>query len=74
MARFIVRRLLVAIPVLFGLSVILFGFLRLLPGGGPAEAILGAGWAIFHILIVVLQAFIFMMLTVVYLSMAHESH
>ena len=41
MARFIVRRLLVAIPVLFGLSVILFLFLRLLPGGGPAEAILG---------------------------------
>lgn len=37
-------------------------------------AILGAGWAIFHILIVVLQAFIFMMLTVVYLAMAHESH
>ena len=31
-------------------------------------------WAIFHILIVGLQAFIFMMLTVVYLSMAHESH
>jgi peptide/nickel transport system permease protein len=40
-ARFIVRRLLVAIPVLFGLSVALFLFLRLLPGGGPAEAILG---------------------------------
>jgi peptide/nickel transport system permease protein len=40
-ARFIVRRLLVAIPVLLGLSVILFLFLRLLPGGGPAEAILG---------------------------------
>ncbi|MEB2331967.1 MAG: F0F1 ATP synthase subunit A [Nitrosomonas sp.] len=37
-------------------------------------AILGAGWAIFHILIVGLQAFIFMMLAVVYLSMAHESH
>jgi F-type H+-transporting ATPase subunit a len=36
--------------------------------------ILGLGWAIFHILIVVLQAFIFMMLTIVYLSMAHESH
>ena len=35
---------------------------------------LGLGWAIFHILIVALQAFIFMMLTVVYLSMAHESH
>jgi len=40
-ARFIIRRVLVAIPVLFGLSVILFLFLRLLPGGGPAEAILG---------------------------------
>jgi len=38
------------------------------------SAILGAGWAIFHILIVTLQAFIFMMLTVVYISMAHESH
>ena len=41
MLRFIVRRLLGAIPVLLGLSVILFLFLRLLPGGGPAEAILG---------------------------------
>jgi F-type H+-transporting ATPase subunit a len=37
-------------------------------------SILGLGWAIFHILIVALQAFIFMMLTVVYLSMAHEHH
>lgn len=37
-------------------------------------ALLGAGWAIFHILIVALQAFIFMMLTVVYIAMAHESH
>jgi len=37
-------------------------------------SILGLGWAIFHILIVALQAFIFMMLTVVYLSMAHETH
>jgi F-type H+-transporting ATPase subunit a len=37
-------------------------------------AILGLGWAIFHILIVALQAYIFMMLTIVYLSMAHESH
>jgi F-type H+-transporting ATPase subunit a len=36
--------------------------------------ILGLGWAIFHILIVVLQAFIFMMLTVVYISLAHEHH
>jgi F-type H+-transporting ATPase subunit a len=35
---------------------------------------LGLAWAIFHILIVLLQAYIFMMLTVVYLSMAHEHH
>jgi F-type H+-transporting ATPase subunit a len=35
---------------------------------------LGLGWAIFHILIVVLQAYIFMMLTVVYISMAQEGH
>ena len=35
---------------------------------------LGLGWAIFHILIVLLQAYIFMMLTVVYLAMAHEHH
>jgi F-type H+-transporting ATPase subunit a len=34
----------------------------------------GLGWAIFHILIVGLQAYIFMMLTVVYLQMAHEGH
>ena len=31
-------------------------------------------WAVFHILIIVLQAFIFMMLTIVYLSLAHEHH
>jgi F-type H+-transporting ATPase subunit a len=36
--------------------------------------VLGWGWAIFHILIVALQAFIFMMLTVVYISLAHEHH
>ena len=30
------------------------------------------GWAVFHILVVTLQAFIFMMLTIVYLSAAHE--
>lgn len=35
---------------------------------------LGAPWAIFHILIITLQAFIFMILTIIYLAMAHESH
>ncbi|MDH3616988.1 MAG: F0F1 ATP synthase subunit A [Gammaproteobacteria bacterium] len=32
------------------------------------------GWAVFHVLIVTLQAFIFMMLTIVYLSLASEEH
>ena len=35
---------------------------------------LGTVWAIFHILIVALQAFIFMMLTLVYIGQAHEGH
>ena len=37
-------------------------------------SLLGLGWAIFHILIVLLQAYIFRMLTVVYIAMAHEHH
>ena len=32
------------------------------------------GWAVFHVLVITLQAFIFMMLTIVYLSMASEHH
>jgi len=43
-------------------------------GGAFFSSLLGAGWAIFHILIVVLQAYIFMMLTIVYVSMAYETH
>ena len=34
----------------------------------------GTGWLLFHILIVLLQAFIFMMLTLVYIGQAHEGH
>jgi len=34
---------------------------------------LGGPWAIFHILVITLQAFIFMLLTIVYLSIAHQS-
>ena len=45
------------------------GFIWLLPA-----ALLQVGWAIFHILVITLQAFIFMVLTIVYLSMAHEDH
>ncbi|MDX1598507.1 MAG: F0F1 ATP synthase subunit A [Marinobacter sp.] len=39
-----------------------------------AQWTLSVPWAIFHILIITLQAFIFMMLTIVYLSMAHEDN
>ena len=39
-----------------------------------AQVVLGLVWAIFHILVITLQAFIFMVLTVIYLSMAHEHH
>jgi F-type H+-transporting ATPase subunit a len=42
--------------------------------GAVAGAVLHLGWSIFHILIVALQAYIFMMLTVVYIAMAHEHH
>ena len=42
--------------------------------GAVFGSVLAVGWAIFHILIVALQAYIFMMLTIVYLAMAHEHH
>jgi len=55
------------------------GMQGLAPKAGGALAfagavLAGAGWSIFHILVVSLQAFIFMILTVVYLSMSTESH
>jgi F-type H+-transporting ATPase subunit a len=43
-------------------------------GLGIGQVLAGSIWAIFHILIVLLQAFIFMMLTLVYLGQAHEGH
>jgi F-type H+-transporting ATPase subunit a len=42
--------------------------------GVIAQLVLGLVWAIFHILVITLQAFIFMVLTVIYLAMAHEHH
>lgn len=41
---------------------------------GALGGVLQVGWAIFHILIITLQAFIFMTLTIVYLDMAHQEH
>ncbi len=40
----------------------------------PVQFIAGFAWTAFHVLIITLQAFIFMMLTIVYLSMSAESH
>lgn len=41
---------------------------------GVAQFLLALAWSIFHILVITLQAFIFMVLTIVYLSLAHEEH
>jgi len=41
---------------------------------GIGHVLAGSVWAIFHILIILLQAFIFMMLTLVYVGQAHEGH
>ena len=38
----------------------------------PAQVALGSLWSIFHILVISLQAFIFMLLTIVYLALAHQ--
>ena len=57
---------------------IIFLLLALWAATGAVGALFGGvltvGWAIFHILIVLLQAYIFMMLTIVYIQMGHESH
>ena len=58
--------LLFLLIALLGSTATAFGFI--------GHVIAGSIWAIFHILIVFLQAFIFMMLTLVYLGQAHEGH
>ena len=57
--------------MIFILIAIMFsgGVVLALSGG-----ILQLAWAIFHVLIITLQAFIFMTLTIVYLDMAHQEH
>jgi F-type H+-transporting ATPase subunit a len=39
---------------------------------GPVAGVMQWGWAMFHVLIISLQAFIFAVLTIVYLAQAHE--
>ena len=58
--------LLFLLIALLGSTATAFGFI--------GHVIAGSAWAIFHILIVFLQAFIFMMLTLVYMGQAHEGH
>ena len=57
---------------------LIFILIAMMYGAGWGLGILGGfaqlGWAIFHILVITLQAYIFMMLTTVYLSQAHEEH
>ncbi len=50
------------------------GFNAMSLGLGIGHVLAGSAWAIFHILIVLLQGFIFMMLTLVYVGQAHEGH
>ncbi len=56
----------------------IFILIALMFGGGWILAVFGGAlqwaWAVFHILIITLQAFIFMTLTIVYLDMAHAEH
>lgn len=64
--------------LLIALLTLSAGFTGLATVGGwagvLAQGVLGLVWAIFHILVITLQAFIFMMLTIVYLAQAHETH
>lgn len=57
-------------------TVALLALEMLLIGGAGflGGQLLHFGWAVFHLLVITLQAFIFMMLTIVYLSMASEHH
>ncbi len=57
--------------MIFILIAIMYGAGALL---GSFAGVLQLGWAIFHILIITLQAFIFMTLTIVYMEMAHQEH
>lgn len=54
-----------AAELIFVLIALLPWWIQFIPGGA---------WAVFHILVVPLQAFIFMTLTIVYLSLAYEEH
>ena len=58
-----------AVPTFMLIAGLFVSWFTFLPG-----IVFQSMWAIFHILIILLQAYIFMVLTVVYLAMAHEHH
>jgi F-type H+-transporting ATPase subunit a len=63
--------------LVFMLIALLGGFAALSLSGGVffvGHLIAGTVWTLFHILVITLQAFIFMMLTLIYLGQAHDSH
>jgi F-type H+-transporting ATPase subunit a len=66
---------LLALALLIGVPVL--GLVGLFPAAGTsayAQILLATGWTLFHILIISLQAYIFMVLTVVYMAMAADHH
>ncbi len=63
--------------LIFLLIALMGGAFTLSLGGvllGVGHVIAGTIWAIFHILIIILQAFVFMMLALVYIGQAHDAH
>ena len=77
---------LIAKPISLGLRLfgnlyageMIFILIALMFGGGLVlglgAGVLQWGWAVFHILVITLQAFVFMVLTTVYMAMAHDNH
>lgn len=77
---------LIAKPIALGLRLfgnmyageMIFILIAMLFGAGLVLGVVGGilqwGWAVFHILVITLQAFIFMVLTTVYMAMAHDTH
>ena len=72
---FMHNKALFAVALLLGVPVL--GLIGLFPAAGTsayAQILLATGWTLFHILIIGLQAYIFMVLTVVYMAMAADNH
>jgi F-type H+-transporting ATPase subunit a len=72
---FVRGRGLIALAVMLGVPLLgMFGVLPQAASGGYTQILLSTAWTLFHILIISLQAYIFMTLTVVYMAMAADHH